>query len=105
MVVLVSEYRDGKVRVTADVRDENDKPVGGLTLDGKVSTPNAPEPGEQPPALVFKPRGAGIYEAEFPAEEAGSYFVAVQATCPQLGPDGKSDPRRRRPGGPPDSRN
>jgi hypothetical protein len=31
-LVLVSEYRDGKIRVTADIRDENDKPVGGLTL-------------------------------------------------------------------------
>jgi len=28
----LAEYKDGKVRVVADVRDDKDKPVSGLTL-------------------------------------------------------------------------
>lgn len=88
-LTLVSEYRDGKIRVTADIRDDKDKPVGGLTLDGRATPPREPGPGEKPPVVEFKPKGGGLYEAEFPAEEAGAYFVTVQATRPKLGPDGK----------------
>ena len=96
-LTLVTEYRDGRVRITADVRDEKDKPVTGLSLRGGVTLPNAPPAGEKPPAVEFKPKGGGIYEAEFPAEEAGSYFVNVNALEPVrdlngnvvLGPDGR----------------
>jgi uncharacterized membrane protein len=84
---LVTEYRDGRVRIVADVRDEQDRPVGGLTLSGRVSTPSAAA--ESPPPIVFRSKGGGLYEAEFPAEEAGSYFVTVQAIRPKLGGDGK----------------
>ncbi|HET6575171.1 MAG TPA: VWA domain-containing protein [Fimbriiglobus sp.] len=87
-LTLVTEYRDGMVRVTADVRDEKDRPVGGLDLRGAVTPPTPPAPGEKPPRVEFRPKGGGIYEAEFPAEEAGSYFVNVQALAPERGPDG-----------------
>jgi uncharacterized membrane protein len=87
-LTLVTEYRDGRVRVTADVRDEKDRPVGGLDLRGAVTPPSPPAPGEKPPQVEFKPKGGGIYEAEFPAEEAGSYFVNVQALEAERGPDG-----------------
>lgn len=88
-LTLITEYRDGRIRVIADVRDEKDKPVGGMTLEGRVTLPRPPGPGEKPPTVEFKPRGAGMYEAEFTAEEAGSYFVNVQAQRPKIGPDGK----------------
>jgi hypothetical protein len=39
--------------------------------------------------LDFKPKGPGQYEAEFVAEEAGAYFVNVQAWAEAVGPDGK----------------
>jgi uncharacterized membrane protein len=87
-LTLVSEYRDGRVRFTADVRDEKDRPIGGLDLRGAVTPPTPPAPGEEPPKVEFRPKGGGIYEAEFPAEEAGSYFVNVQALEPERGPDG-----------------
>ena len=96
-MTLVTEYRDGRVRVTADVRDEKDKPVAGLTMRGAVTLPNTPAPGDKVPTVEFRPKGGGLYEAEFPAEEAGSYFVNVQAMEAerdangnlQIGPDGK----------------
>ena len=70
-----TEYRDGKIRVTVDARDEKDRPLARPDPRGKVTAPGRPQPGEKPPTLEFVRNGAGRYEAEFPAEEAGSYFV------------------------------
>ncbi|MGL6074093.1 MAG: VWA domain-containing protein [Fimbriiglobus sp.] len=78
-LTMTTEYRDGRVRVVADVRDEKDRPVVGVTLKGAVTSPKNLAPGEKAPVLEFKPKGGGLYEAEFPAEEAGSYFVNVNA--------------------------
>jgi uncharacterized membrane protein len=76
-LVMTTEQRDGKVRVIIDARDENGKPLINLKLQGKVTTPSAQidEKG-----LEFKQTNSGVYEAEFKAEEAGSYFIAVQHT-------------------------
>ncbi len=82
-LTMTTEYRDGRVRVVADVRDEKDRPVSGVTLRGAVTTPKQLGPGEKPPAVEFKPKGGGLYEAEFPADEAGSYFLNVQALEPE----------------------
>ena len=77
---IIAEYRDGKVKVTVDARDEKDKPVVGLTLKGAVTPPGKPGPGEKAPTVEFKAKGAGQYEAEFTAEEAGAYFVRVEGS-------------------------
>ena len=87
-LTIMTEYRDGIVRVTADVRDDLDRPVIGMSLRGAVTTPGELAPGEEAPTIEFKPKGGGQYEAEFPAEEAGSYFLNVQALDPELGADG-----------------
>ena len=97
-LTMTTEYRDGRVRVVADVRDDKDRPVAGVTLRGAVTTPKQLGPGEKPPAVEFKPKGGGLYEAEFPADEAGSYFLNVQALEPEkdakgaqlLNPDGSA---------------
>jgi hypothetical protein len=73
------EYREGRVRVVVEAHDERDRPLTGITLRGKVTPPRPPAPGEKPPAAEFVRTAAGRFEAEFPAEEAGSYFVYVQA--------------------------
>jgi hypothetical protein len=88
-VTVVTEYREGRVRVRVDVRDDKDKPVGGLVIRSAVTPPKPPEPGQKVPTLDFKPKGPGQYEAEFVAEEAGAYFVNVQAWLELLGADGK----------------
>jgi len=77
-LTIVTEYKDGKVKVTVDARDEKDKPIIGLKLKGAVTPPGKPGPGEKPPVVEFKPKGAGQYEAEFAAEDAGAYFVRVE---------------------------
>jgi uncharacterized membrane protein len=79
-LTLVTDVKDGRVRVTVDARDEKDKPVSGLSLRGAVTTPGKPGPGEKPVSIEFKPKGSGQYEAEFAAEDAGAYFVRVEGS-------------------------
>ena len=81
-LTLVSEYRDGKVRVTADVRDELDRPVSGVNLRAEVTRPNPPAPGETPPRVEFRAKGGGQFEAEFDATESGAYFLNVVGVKP-----------------------
>ena len=77
-LIIVTEYKDGKVKVTVDARDEKEKPIVGLKLKGAVTPPGKPGPGEKAPTVEFKPKGSGQYEAEFTAEEAGAYFIRVE---------------------------
>lgn len=78
-LVLTTEYREGKVRVTVEARDDNNKPLTDLKLEGKVSSPGGLQEGKIPIDLKFEQRAGGYYEAEFKAEEAGSYIVNAQA--------------------------
>lgn len=78
-LVLTTEFREGKVRVVVEARDDNNKPLTDLKLEGKVSIPGGPREGSLPVELKFEQRSGGFYEAEFKAEEAGSYIVTAQA--------------------------
>jgi uncharacterized membrane protein len=78
-LVLTTEYREGKVRVVVEARDENNRPLTDLKLEGKVSSPGGLAEGKAPIELKFEQRAGGYYEAEFKAEEAGSYIVNAQA--------------------------
>lgn len=77
-LAMVTEYRDGKIRVTVDARDENKKPLTNLRLEGAVTPPSS-QPNAKPIVLDFKQKNAGQYEAEIKAEEAGSYFLNATA--------------------------
>jgi uncharacterized membrane protein len=87
-MTVMSDYKDGRVKLTVEARDEKDRPIGGLDLKGGISLPRAMQPGEKGPVLNFKKKGAGLYEAEFNAEEAGSYFVTIQGM--QAGANGNA---------------
>jgi hypothetical protein len=78
-LVLTTEYREGKVRVVVEARDEANRPLTDLKLEGKVSSPGGVQDGRPPIELKFEQRAGGYYEAEFKAEEAGSYIVNAQA--------------------------
>lgn len=73
-----TEYRDGVVRVTVDARDDKNRPLTDLRLKGAVTTPNGTNDAKSP-ELKFEQKAGGTYEAEFKAEEAGSYFINAQA--------------------------
>jgi Mg-chelatase subunit ChlD len=77
--VMTMEPRDGKVKVTIDARDPNNQPLIDLNLRGRVTTPSGKPEAQGKLDLEFKQTNSGVYEAEFKADEAGSYFVNVQA--------------------------
>jgi hypothetical protein len=77
--VMTLEQRDGKVKVFVDARDDNNKPLTELVLRGKVTTPSGKAEQENRGDLVFKQTNAGVYEAEFKADEMGSYFINAQS--------------------------
>jgi uncharacterized membrane protein len=76
---MMTEYRDGKIRVTIDAHDANKKAITNLRLEGAVTPPSQNANGGKPIVLDFKQKNAGQYEAEFKADEAGSYFLNATA--------------------------
>jgi Mg-chelatase subunit ChlD/uncharacterized membrane protein len=87
--VMTMEPRDGKVKVTVDARDANNKPIIDLNLRGKVTTPSGKAEAQGKIDLEFRETNSGIYEAEFKADEAGSYFVNVQSWAYAKDKDGR----------------
>src|SRR5439155_3105687 len=75
---ISSEYKDGKVRVTVDARDDKNRPMTDFRMAGLVTAPNQAADGK-PIELKFEQKNSGQYEAEFKAEEAGSYFINALA--------------------------
>jgi uncharacterized membrane protein len=75
---MTTEYNDGKVKVTIDARDSSNRPLTDLVLQGGVTTPT-PREDDRKLELKFEQKNSGLYEAELKAEEAGSYFISVQA--------------------------
>jgi uncharacterized membrane protein len=88
---MVTEYRDGKVKVTVDARTDDGKPDTKLRLRAGITTPGADAEGGKKHDLAFVQKNSGQYELEVKAEEAGSYFVTAQATrmTKKVGRDGK----------------
>ncbi len=79
-LAMTTEYRDGVVRVIVDARNEQGDPDIGLTLRGGVTVPGS-KPGDgRKEELRFEQKSGGVYEAEFKADESGSYFITAQAT-------------------------
>jgi hypothetical protein len=89
---IATEYRDGKVRVTVSGRDDKNRPLTDLRLQGLVTAPEQ-KPAGKPIELKFEQKSSGEYEAEFKAEEEGTYFVNALArrTTKQI-KDGKEVP-------------
>jgi uncharacterized membrane protein len=83
-MTMTTEYRDGRVKVVVDARDNDNRPLTDLRLRGAVTPPSVP--GGVPSAapakmgeLKFEQKSSGVYEAEFKADEAGSFFINAQA--------------------------
>jgi uncharacterized membrane protein len=96
-LAMTTEYNDGKVKVIIDARDSNNRAltdlniVGGVSLaaqGGVTASPIRPED-RRDRELHFEQKNSGLYEAEFKAEEAGSYFV--NAISKRKGSDGKEE--------------
>jgi uncharacterized membrane protein len=90
-MTMVTEYRDGKVKITVEARDDKNEPNTKLKLRGGITTPGAKGEGQQD--IIFRQTNSGTYEAEAKAESAGSYFVSAQATqkVKVINKDGKEE--------------
>jgi uncharacterized membrane protein len=92
-LTMTTEYQDGKVKVIVEARGDRDgkkdQPLTDLILEGGITSPSAKqdEIGKMQPH--FEQKRSGVYEAEFKAFEAGSYFINAVAKRVQ---DGKVVP-------------
>lgn len=76
---LTTEQRDGKVRVVVDARDPDNRPITNLRFKTGLTSPSFKERDGRARDLKFEQKNAGVYEAEFPADEVGAFFLNVQA--------------------------
>jgi uncharacterized membrane protein len=75
---MTTELRDGKVHVIVDARDDNKNPLTDVEFRARITSPSLKET-EGVKDLKFEQKNVGVYEAEFKAEDVGSYFLNVQA--------------------------
>lgn len=74
---VITEARDGRLRIRLDAADDDGDPLDLLTVPGWVHTPS----GERK-AITLAQTGPGVYEAEIEANESGAYVTAL---TPRLG--------------------
>jgi uncharacterized membrane protein len=77
---MTTEFNDGKVRVIVDARDGNNRPITDLNFLGSVTSPSPKADQAKKFELKFEQKNSGLYEAEFKADEAGSYFINAQSS-------------------------
>lgn len=82
-LTMTTEYQDGKVKVIVEARGERDgkkdQPLTDLLIEGGITTPSAKPDELRKVQPRFEQKRSGVYEAEFKAEEAGSYFINAVA--------------------------
>jgi uncharacterized membrane protein len=89
-LAVTTEYTNGKVRVRVQASDDGNKPITDLILQGGITSPKDLKDGEKKLELKFQQTASGLYEAEFKAEEDGTYLVNVVAKqMVPIFPDGK----------------
>jgi uncharacterized membrane protein len=77
---LMTEHRDGKVRVIVEARDGKKRPITEFEeMKIGITSPSMKARDKSRGQIEFEQKNSGVYEAEFNAEETGSYFINVQA--------------------------
>jgi uncharacterized membrane protein len=77
---MTTEHRDGKVRVIVEAQDKDKRPLTNVDLQAGLTSPSFNEKELRKIEVKFEQKSAGVYEAEFQAEEVGSYFLHVKGT-------------------------
>jgi len=78
-MIINTDLNDGRVKVSIDARDNNNRPMTDLVLAGGITTPMPHPDDAHKLELKFEQKNSGRYEAEFKVEDAGSYFINVQS--------------------------
>jgi uncharacterized membrane protein len=84
-LTLTTEQRDGMVRIIIDARDSKKLPLTEVELKAGITSPLLKPADARRQALKFEQKNSGVYEAEFKAEDIGSYFINVQARWKENG--------------------
>jgi uncharacterized membrane protein/Mg-chelatase subunit ChlD len=71
---LSTDIKDGRVRVVVTALDKEDNFLNFLSMAGTASSPDPKKPALN---IDMRQDSPGRYVGEFPADEAGSYFIAV----------------------------
>jgi hypothetical protein len=72
---MTTEHKDGNIRVIVEAQDNDNNPLTEAELQAGISSPTFKIKGQR----KLEQKNAGVYEAEFPADEVGAYFIYVQA--------------------------
>jgi uncharacterized membrane protein len=78
---VASDVKDGKVRVVVTALDEKDEFLDFLNMTGAGTGPELDKVETQ-----FRQEGPGRYVAEFPADKAGSYLLAISTGQSNVAP-------------------
>jgi uncharacterized membrane protein len=78
-LTMTTEFRDGKIKITVDARDQNNRPITDFDLHGGITLPGVRSDSKRQ-AIRFEQKNSGVYEATIRADEAGSYFINAVAT-------------------------
>jgi uncharacterized membrane protein len=76
---MATEQRDGKIRVTIEAAELDKTPLTEVEFKAGISSPSFKGPDGRKVDLKFEQKNSGVYEAEFSADEVGSYFINIQA--------------------------
>jgi uncharacterized membrane protein len=89
---MATEWRDGKVVIVLNARDDERRPLGDLDIVVRVTSPTSKAGDAAKPDIKLEQKNAGRYEAEVRAEDVGSYLLTAMAFRSKQvkGDDGKS---------------
>src|SRR5207249_775404 len=73
------EHKDGKIRVTVEAQDADKTPLTDVQLRAGITSPTFKVKDDRKIELKFEQKNAGVFEADFPAEEVGAHFIYIEA--------------------------
>jgi hypothetical protein len=71
---LATDLKDGRVRVVVTATDDKDEFLNFLSMSGTATSPDPKRPAVN---IAMRQEAPGRYVGEFVADEAGSYFLAI----------------------------
>jgi uncharacterized membrane protein len=89
---LSTEQRDGKIRVIVEARDTDKTPLTAVEeFKAGITIPTFKDLEARKFDLKFEQKSSGVYEAEFPADAVGTYFINIKARWKKDGKESLTD--------------
>jgi uncharacterized membrane protein len=77
---LSTEQRDGKIRIIVEAREIDKTPLTNIEeFKAGITVPSLKSAEARKFDLKFEQKSSGVYEAAFPADEVGTYFINIRA--------------------------